>query len=139
MGIKSCKCIVNHETGEENIIIGAGDGTCALLDLDLRVVYGCRAELMGSVTSITMSADGEGFLAGTTQSNRYYVTMNWDVELRATGHNSPVNDVCFPQGCSDLFLTCSDSDIRIWNAKLRQELLRIQVPNLVCNCIGITP
>mmetsp|Transcript_14946 Transcript_14946/g.44290 ORF Transcript_14946/g.44290 Transcript_14946/m.44290 type:complete len:648 (-) Transcript_14946:150-2093(-) len=139
MGIKSCKCIVNRATGEENIIVGAGDGTVALLNQDLRVIRDCRAQLMGSVTSISMSGNGEGFLAGTTQSNRYYVTMNWDVELRATGHSSPVNDVCFPSGCSDLFITCSSSDIRIWNAQLRQELLRIQVPNLVCNCIGITP
>jgi len=26
-------------------------------------------------------------------------------------------------------------NIRVWNANTRQELLRIQVPNLVCNCI----
>jgi cilia- and flagella-associated protein 52 len=27
------------------------------------------------------------------------------------------------------------TDIRIWNAKNRQELLRIQVPNLECHCV----
>ena len=37
---------------------------------------------------------------------------------------------------SDVFGTCSKNDIRIWNTKTRQELLRIHVPNLECFCIG---
>ena len=36
---------------------------------------------------------------------------------------------------SDVFATCSLTDIRVWNAKNRQELLRIQVPNLECYCV----
>lgn len=36
---------------------------------------------------------------------------------------------------SDVFATCSACDIRIWNAKNRQELLRIQVPNLESHCV----
>jgi cilia- and flagella-associated protein 52 len=36
---------------------------------------------------------------------------------------------------SDVYATCSMTDIRIWNAKNRQELLRIQVPNLECHCV----
>ena len=42
----------------------------------------------------------------------------------------------FYSNYSDVFATCSMNDIRIWNAKNRQELLRIQVPNLECNCVG---
>lgn len=38
-----------------------------------------------------------------------------------------------------MFGTCSKNDIRIWNAKTRQELLRIHVPNLECFCIGFMP
>mmetsp|Transcript_25908 Transcript_25908/g.60608 ORF Transcript_25908/g.60608 Transcript_25908/m.60608 type:complete len:648 (+) Transcript_25908:65-2008(+) len=138
-GVKSCKVWNNPSTGNTNIIIGAGDGTVALISEKLNVVKGYRAQVMGAVTSITMSPDGAGFMVGTDQSNRYYVTMAWDVELRATCHCGPVNDICFPSGCSDLFITCSIYDIRIWNSALRQELLRIQVPNLECKCIGITP
>ena len=37
---------------------------------------------------------------------------------------------------SDVFATCSINDIRIWNSKNRQELLRIEVPNLECFCVG---
>jgi hypothetical protein len=34
-----------------------------------------------------------------------------------------------------VFATCSRNDIRVWNARTCIELLRIQVPNLTCNCI----
>lgn len=50
-----------------------------------------------------------------------------ETELRGTCHFARVNDVVFPAGCSDLFISCSVADIRVWNAALRQELLRIQV------------
>ena len=35
-----------------------------------------------------------------------------------------------------MFGTCSKNDIRLWNTKTRQEMLRIHVPNLECFCIG---
>ena len=56
-------------------------------------------------------------------------------ELRNSCHYDKINDVCFPKNYSDVFATCSCNDIRVWNSKNRQELLRIQVPNLECNCI----
>lgn len=43
----------------------------------------------------------------------------------------------FPEGCSDIFLTCAVGEIRIWNAARRQELLRVQVPNLECHTIAL--
>jgi len=138
-GIKSCQCWVNPETKNTNIICGGGDGMVKMLNQNLKPVKGFAAQLMGSVTSISLSPDGQGFMVGTEACNRYFVTMRWEVELRATCHSGPVNDLCFPRDCSDLFLSCSTSDIRIWNVNLRQELLRIQVPNLECKCIGITP
>lgn len=53
--------------------------------------------------------------------------MDMETELRGTCHHACVNDVVFPADCSDLFITCAVNDIRVWNAALRQELLRIQV------------
>jgi WD40 repeat protein len=38
-------------------------------------------------------------------------------------------------GYSEVFGTCSKNDIRVWNTKTRQELLRIHVPNLECFCL----
>ena len=42
----------------------------------------------------------------------------------------------FIRDYSEVFGTCSRNDIRIWNSKTRQELLRIHVPNLECFCLG---
>lgn len=61
------------------------------------------------------------------RNTRYWVTMDMETELRGTCHFARVNDIIFPADCSDLFITCSVADIRVWNATLRQELLRIQV------------
>lgn len=66
-------------------------------------------------------------MSGTNQSNWYYVSPEFKAELRGTCHYDQVNDVVFPRGCSELFVTCSLNDIRIWNASLRQEVIRIQV------------
>ncbi|OWZ12377.1 hypothetical protein PHMEG_00014482 [Phytophthora megakarya] len=67
------------------------------------------------------------------------------VVLRSTCHYSSINDVVFPSSAtrspadnSHLFLTCAKTDIRIWNARRCQEILRVQVPNLVCNCVELT-
>lgn len=39
--------------------------------------------------------------------------------------------------CSDLFLTCGKSEIRVWSTKTNQEIVRITVPNMTCNAIAI--
>lgn len=57
-------------------------------------------------------------------------------EIRSTCHYDKVNDIAFPHEYSEVFGTCSRNDIRIWNSKTRQELLRIHVPNLECYCLG---
>ena len=93
--------------------------------------------MLGGVSSITLTADSTHFFCGTNQSNIYWVDGDQlNAELRNTCHYSKINDVAFPYNYSDLFATCSVNDIRIWNAKNRQELLRIQVPNLECNCVA---
>jgi WD40 repeat protein len=138
-GVLAVHC-VRDKAGETMVVVGAGDGTVAMLGGPaLALVKGRTAALMGPVTSVALAPAGDGVMVGTAHSNRYFVAFKaWEVELRATGHSAPVNDVCFPASCSDLFITCSSSDIRIWNTALRQELLRIQVPNVDCACVGIT-
>lgn len=59
--------------------------------------------------------------------SRYYVSTDLQTELRGTCHYGAVTDICFPKNCSELFVTCSSNDIRIWNTALRQEIIRIQV------------
>ena len=95
--------------------------------------------MLGGVSSITLTGDQTHFFCGTNQSNIYFVDSDQlNAELRNTCHHTRINDVAFPFNYSDLFATCSVNDIRIWNAKNRQELLRIQVPNLECHCVTFT-
>jgi WD40 repeat protein len=58
--------------------------------------------------------------------------------VRSNSHSERINDVSYPRGYSELFATCSGSDIRVWQAKTRNELLRIQVPNIECLCVDFT-
>jgi len=75
---------------------------------------------MGKVTSLTFTSDYCHFFCGTNLSNIYWVdTENLNPELRNTCHFDKINDISFPIGFSDVFATCSLSDIRIWNSKNR--------------------
>ncbi|CCI49066.1 unnamed protein product [Albugo candida] len=163
LGITS---VLVHDN-EENmrfLLVGAGDGTLACLwigsastptDKSTPIPTKCAEKMLGSITSISEGRLGE-FYAGTNQSNIYKfwleeqnttscLSLTLKMELRSTCHHSTINDVVFPK-CkkrstdenSHLFLTCSKADIRIWNARKCQEILRIQVPNLICNCIDLT-
>ncbi|GMI12017.1 hypothetical protein TrRE_jg8950 [Triparma retinervis] len=139
-GVKSIACVLNPATGNSNVLAGGGDGTVQFLNPLLNSISKYRTKVTGSVTSLSISPSGIGFYAGTNLSQRYYVDMKaFEPELRGTCHNAQINDVKFPRNCSDLFITASSQDIRVWNTRLRQELLRIQVPNLTCHSIDLTP
>jgi len=47
------------------------------------------------------------------------------------------DDVCACSECSDLVATCSSEDVRLWNTRKAQELLRISVHNMVCNAVSV--
>eukprot|EP00357_Protocruzia_adherens_P026776 CAMPEP_0115010388 /NCGR_PEP_ID=MMETSP0216-20121206/23287_1 /TAXON_ID=223996 /ORGANISM="Protocruzia adherens, Strain Boccale" /LENGTH=624 /DNA_ID=CAMNT_0002378595 /DNA_START=28 /DNA_END=1902 /DNA_ORIENTATION=- len=120
-----------------DILIGSGDGTVAKVGCnDMRIKK--QSKVLGSVTSITLTADATHFFCGTSQSNIYWVDADsLTPELRNTCHYERINDIAFPYLYSEVFATCSINDIRVWNSKTRQEILRIQVPNLECICIGL--
>lgn len=72
------------------------------------------------MTSLTFTGDSTHFFAGTAQSNIYWVdSEKLSPELRNTCHYERINDVAFPNNYSDVFATCSQTDIRVWNAKNR--------------------
>merc|ERR1719422_1869133 len=117
------------------MLVGTGDGTIARLSTQsLKIKDQCQ--VLGGVTSITLTTDGTHFFCGTSLSNIYWTdTTSLTAELRNTCHHERINQVAFPSGYSEVFATCSISDIRVWNATTRQELLRIQVPNMECYCV----
>jgi len=130
-------CVMRTRKG--NYVVGSGDGSIALIKKDgLTVVR--RAQVNGAVTSLVLNAAGDHFFVGTDQCNQYLVNAStFELELRNTCHQGRIADIAFPQGFSELFATCGGPDIRVWNAKTRNELLRIQVPNLNCLCVAFMP
>merc|ERR1712149_52995 len=118
-----------------DILVGTGDGTIAKMQAgNMRIKNQCQ--VLGGVTSIALTSDGSHFFAGTTQSNMYWVdSETLTPELRNTCHYDRINHIAFPKDWSEVFATCSLTDIRIWQTKTRTELLRIKVPNLECHGI----
>merc|ERR1712086_247822 len=118
-----------------DVLVGTGDGTVARMDAQtLRPKSQCQ--VLGGVTSIALTQDGTHFFCGTNMANIYWVDVDsLTAELRSTCHSERVNQIAFPVGYSEVFATCSISEIRLWNSSTRQELLRIQVPNMECYCL----
>lgn len=127
---------VIHNMPNKDLLIGAGDGTLAKISIQNMTIKTATL-ILGSISSIAMTADATHFFCGTALSNIYWVdASSLAPELRNTCHSTKINDVVFPHGYSDVFATCSLNDIRIWNAKNRHEILRIQVPTVECHCIA---
>ena len=121
-GINCLKFLPNGD-----LLVGGGDGAIAKIDT-AKMLVKSEGKVMGACTSISLTQDGSHFFAGTSKATIYWCNTD-DIapELRNTCHYEKINDVTFPHGYSELFATCSLNDIRIWNAKSRQELLRIEV------------
>ena len=125
---------------EDKVMIGAGDGTITYLNSQLKTSGSPRTVLMGGISSISLHPLGNSFMAGTDQCNRYEVNTDLSrAEMKLSCHYGAINDVTFPDNCPDLIVTCSSGDMRVWNARLSQELLRIQVPNLDCYTAIVSP
>ncbi|MCP3662469.1 MAG: hypothetical protein GY696_08250 [Gammaproteobacteria bacterium] len=119
-----------------DLVIGSGDGTIAKIDAKAMLVKS-EAKVMGAVTSISLTADSTHFFTGTSKATIYWCdTDRISPELRNTCHYEKINGIAFPHEYSEVFATCSMNDIRVWNAKSRQELLRIEVPGLECYSIN---
>lgn len=132
-----------------NLLVGSGDALTVLSCAELKVLAAIGADqVSGQVTSIAAAPTGE-MLVGTTHSNIYAVqyaknpsgpgAVLSSVTLKQTCHSDKINDLAFPRGYSELFATCSGPDIRVWHTLSGSELLRIQVPNLECNCVEFNP
>ena len=150
-GITCLTYCLDENDGKEYLLVGLGSGQCGLVMInaeDGTLTLERMTAFSGAVTSISNGKDlkkGYDTFVGTNKGNQYIMnsrSLEW--ELRLTAHYEPVHDICFPpsvgagaKDASRLFVTCSDNDIRVWLTDLKQEALRIQVPNLTCHCIRI--
>ena len=99
--------------GNGDLLVGTGDGTIAKLGSQNLQVK-CQSEVLGPVTSISLTQDHTHFFLGTSQSNIYLVDSDQlKPELRNTCHYDRINDIAFPYNYSEVFATCSLNDIRI--------------------------
>lgn len=138
-GVKSIICIINPNTGNINVIAGAGDGVVQILNPKLQLIPSHKTELDGGVTSLSLDPSSNSFLVGTEFSQRYSIDIStFTPQLRGTCQYDQIFDLKFPKQSSELFVTASVQDIRVWNVRERQELLRIKVPNISCYAIDIT-
>ena len=125
-------------TGKNNLIVGAGDGTLAVVRTDstaAELKLSKSIKLSGTVTSIQLNSAADHVFVTTNECNTYCVSISdLKYELRYTSHRDSVQSVAFPQGYSELFLTASQSDLRVWQLNTTHELLRITVPNAMVTC-----
>ena len=104
-------CLTQLLNGD--LIVGCGDGTIAKLNIQDMAIK-AKSKVLGSVTSMALTADGTSMFVGTSSSNVYFCdTDKLNPELRMTCHYDPINSVAFPKGYSDIFMTCSNIEIRI--------------------------
>ena len=133
LGIQALQIL---KTGD--VLIGAGDGTVALLK-GQSYKRMRTTNVDGGVTSLTLRGVGHQFFVGTQISQMYRFNLSeFSSELINTCHYEKVYDVVFAHGYSDVFVTSSKNDIRVWNTNTSKELLRITVPNMDCHAVAVT-
>ena len=141
-GVKAVAVLSNASAeGHDVVAAGAGDGTIAFMTCDMRQFKRWTCDVAGGVTSLSVLPYGPhaALAVGTDLANRYEIAkLGQPPNLKGTAHTGAVFDVCFPEYSSQVFITCSVADIRVWDAAKRAEILRIQVPNLECKCVGVT-
>uniref|UniRef100_UPI00398E4B89 cilia- and flagella-associated protein 52 isoform X2 n=1 Tax=Pristiophorus japonicus TaxID=55135 RepID=UPI00398E4B89 len=125
--------VVELKSGD--VLVGSGDGIVALCKVpNFKTIK--KVQVDGGVTSISLRGQGHQFFVGTITSQIYrFIYTEFKDELITTCHSDAILDIAFPCGTSDLFGTCSKSEIRIWHTPTNKELLRIAVPNMTCNAI----
>lgn len=139
-GVTAVRCRYNPQSGSDDCLVGAGDGTLAYINSQLVSIPNSRTRLMGGITSVSLHAAEAKFAVGTDHCNRYEVSLDLTTaEMKTSCHSGSINDVAFPENCPDLVITSSFGDVRVWNTRVGQELLRIQVPNLECFTAIVTP
>jgi hypothetical protein len=90
-GVNVIKILPNSD-----LIVGTGEGLLVKVSYsDMKIK--AESKLLGSVTSISLTADSTYFFSGTSESNIYWCESSFlKSEIRNTCHYERINDVCFP-------------------------------------------
>lgn len=132
-GITSMAMVRGH------LFVGTSDGQLHRLGVDTLSPLG-SCQVSGGFTALVPTPDNSMLWAATSTNGLYRIdTLTLTPHLKHCGHIGGINQVAFPEDCSNILATCSTSDIRIWNAQSYKELLRIQLPGIECLCIAFVP
>ena len=123
-----------------DFVFGGGDGSVVFCHAETLKRYQ-STKVDGAVTSIAVDAFCKNkLIIGTSLSQMYDVdTLKCEATLRHTCPCASVSDLAFPDNYASLFVTASDSDIRVWNTNTREELLHIQIHGVSCHCVRVVP
>uniref|UniRef100_A0A7S1HLU2 EML-like first beta-propeller domain-containing protein n=3 Tax=Hemiselmis andersenii TaxID=464988 RepID=A0A7S1HLU2_HEMAN len=119
-GVDSLLVLPGREEGTYLLMVGGGHGALTKLHAEgakLSFVRDGSTQLLGGVTSLSLSGDGEEALAGTSLSYMYRARID-DLRtvLVSENHSDSVTFIAFPPDSSDRFATCStDGTIRMWD------------------------
>lgn len=118
---------------------GAGDGTISYMKPNLGLVKSHTSNLNRGITAIKEAPPAGIITVVTDQCNRNELSRDLlKAELISTSQFGSVHNVAFPQCCTDIIVTSSKGNIRIWNIYRKQELPRIQAPNFYCLCLLVS-
>merc|ERR1712194_811762 len=124
------------------VYCGTDTGDLMMISLDTGKFKGMAKNKQNypqGITATMILGNGD-LICGTKESNIYWVkTDGLIAELRSTCHFGRINAIAFPRDYSKVFVTSSCSDLRLWDAEKKQELLRIRVPNMECNALCFFP
>ena len=98
------------------------------------------ATIEGAVTSLSLHPSGDMCFIGTDRCRMYKMSLaEFQPELVKLSQSSAVTDVCFPAQRNELFVTSGKENIHIWHTLSGNELLRITLPNLLCQAVVVQP
>ncbi|EPT29350.1 flagellar associated protein [Toxoplasma gondii ME49] len=127
-------CIAHLPDGD--MLVGTGEGVLAKIEADSLATKG-TCQVLGAVTSIVVAPDHQHCFVGTKVGNMYWVDLaSLTPDIRYTCHVERINCVTFPRDFSEIFATASMNEIRLWNTRTCQELLRIHLPHLECYAVA---
>ncbi|XP_055336383.1 cilia- and flagella-associated protein 52-like [Paramacrobiotus metropolitanus] len=95
------------------------------------------AQLHGEITSIIPVLSKKMVYVGTSASSIHrFDSENWaNYELIFTANHGQVMGVAFPYEFSGVFATAGQDFVRLWSAVDGREMLRLEVPNALCNVV----
>ncbi|CDI87262.1 WD domain, G-beta repeat-containing protein, putative [Eimeria praecox] len=121
------------------LFAGTEDGQLLRLGTDT-LSPASLCQVSGAITSLVAAPDSSMLWVATSANNLYRIDCRTlTPHLKHSAHIGSINQVAFPENCSQILATCSASDVRIWDTKAYKEILRIELPGVECLCVAFAP